>query len=134
MKKWILYGIWGCLYIICAALGYAVTAPTGLQAVALFILALLFFVWPAILLIDAHRQKDKKTLVTLRWISGLSLLLTLGFLVANVASVLGSKALGNALYEILILVSVPMICSQQWFLSMFLWACIFFATFSRKQK
>lgn len=134
MKKWILYGIWGCLYITCAALGYAVTEPTGLQAVALLIMALLFFVSPAILLVDAHRQKDKKTLVTLRWISGISLVLTLIFLVANVASALGSEALGSVLYELLILVSVPMICSQQWFLSMFLWACVFFATFGRKQK
>ena len=134
MKKWILYGIWGCLYIICAALGHAVTEPTQLQAGALFVMALLFFVPPVLLLVDAYRQGDKKTALTLRWISGLSLALTLVFLVANVASALGSDALGNALYEILLLVSVPMICSQQWFFSLFLWACIFFATLGRKRK
>lgn len=134
MKKWILYGIWGCLYIFCAALGYAVTQPSDLQIFALVTLSLLFFLPPMLLLVDARRQQDKKTLLTLRWISGLSLLLTLIFLVANVASALGSDAMGNALYELLILVSVPMICSQHWFLSLFLWACIFFATLSRKRK
>lgn len=134
MKKWILYGIWGCLYIICAALGYAVTEPSGLQFFALAALSLLFFAAPVLLLVDAHRQGDKKTLLTLRWISGLSLGLTLVFLVANVASALGSEALGNAMYALLVLVSVPMVSSQHWFLSIFLWACIFFATVGRKRK
>ena len=134
MKKWILYGIWGCLYIVCAALGYAVTEPAGMQTFALVFFALLFFVPPVLLLVDAYRQADKKTLLTLRWISGISLGLTLVFLVANVFSALGSDALGNAMYEILILVSVPMICSQHWFFSLFLWAGIFFTTIVLKKK
>lgn len=133
MKKWILYGIWGCLYVFCAALGYTVTEPDQLQAFALLILSLLFFVPPVLLLVDAHIKKDRKTRLVLRWISGLSLVLTLILLVANVASALGSEALGAALYKILLLVSVPMICSQHWFLSIFLWACIFFGTLE-KQK
>ena len=134
MKNWILYGIWGCLYIFCAALGYAATDPTALQSGALLVFALLFFVPPALLLVDAYRQKDTKTLLTLRIISGISLALTLVFLVANVASALGGEALGKALYEILILVSVPMVCGQHWFLSIFLCACVFFATLGRKRK
>lgn len=134
MKKWILYGIWGCLYIVCAALGYAVTDPTQLQTFALLVLSLLFFAPPALLLADAYRHEQQKTRLTLRWISGISLALTLILLIANVASALGRAALGNALYEILILVSVPMICSQRWFLSIFLWACVFFATLLRKKK
>lgn len=134
MKQWILYGLWGCLYIFCAALGYVTTDPTGLQSGALLVFALLFFVPPVLLLVDAYRQKDKKTLLVLRIISGTSLALTLILLVSNVASALGGEALGKALYEILILVSVPMVCSQHWFLSIFLWACVFFATMGRKQK
>ena len=134
MKKNFLYGIWIFLYIFCAAAGFADQAQTTLQQVASLILAALFFVPPIVLLVDAFRQKDKKALKPLRWISGLSLLLTLVFLVANVASALASEALGNALYVLLVLVSVPMICSHQWFLSMLLWACLFFATLGRKQK
>ena len=134
MKKWILYGIWGCLYIICVALGYAVTEPTPLQAGALLAVALLFFVPPALLVIDAYRQQDQKTLKVLRIISICSLVLTLIFLVANVFSALGSDALGNVLYEILILVSAPMVCSQRWFLVIFLWACLFFVTLGKNRK
>ena len=134
MKKWILYGTWGCLYIVCAVLGLAVAEPEGLQVFGLMSFALLFFVPPVLLLIDAIRQKDAKTCLRLRWISGLSLALTLVLLVANVASALGSDALGSVMYGFLVLVSVPMVCSQHWFLSLFLWACIFFATLGRKQK
>ena len=133
MKKRILYGIWGCLYISCAALSAFITEPDGLQLFTLVVLSLLFFVPPVLLLVDAHLQGDKKTLLTLRWISGLSLLLTLLLLVANVAAALGSDTLGNILYGVLLLVSVPMICIRNWFVSMFLWACVFFTALHRSK-
>ena len=134
MKKYILYGIWFCLYVACLFLGY-VTEPNQAQQICLLLMALLFFVPGVLLLIDGHRQQDKKTLCILRWISGMSLALTLVLLVANVASALASEAVGNILYELLIFVSVPMVCSQQWLLSMLLWACIFFTTLvGRKRK
>lgn len=134
MKKMILYIAWLVLYALCAGLSY-VENPVGLQAGALTFFSLLFFVPPAILLVDSLRSKDLKTLSLLRWISIASLALTLIFLVANVVSVLGSETLGNELYKILIIVSVPMICSRHWVLSMFLWACLLCATFwGRKKK
>lgn len=134
MKKWILYGIWICLYASCAVSGFLVTDPSGQQQWALLLLSLLFFVPPALLLVDAYRFKEQKTFLLLRWISGLSLALTLVFLVINVVSALGSEALGTAMYYILVLVSVPMICSQRWFFILFLWACVFFATLGQKKK
>lgn len=133
MKKTILWCSWVFFYAICAGLGY-ITDPADSQKPALLILALLFFVPGAILLIDALRAKDQKTLLRLRWISGLSLALTLVLLVANVMSALSSEAVGNVLYELLIFVSVPMICSQQWLLSLFLWACLLFATLLGRKK
>ncbi len=134
MKKIILYIAWLVLYALCAGLSY-VEDPAGLQAGALTFFSLLFFVPPGILLVDSLRRKDLKTVSLLRWISIASLALTLILLVANVASVLGSEALGNELYQILIFVSVPMICSRYWILSMFLWACVLCATFwGRKKK
>lgn len=134
MKKWILYGIWICLYASCAVSGFLVTDPSGQQQWALLLLSLLFFVPPALLLVDAYRFKEQKTFLLLRWISGLSLALTLVLLVTNVVSALGSEALGTAMYYILVLVSVPMICSQRWFFILFLWACVFFATLGQKKK
>lgn len=134
MKKWILYGIWICLYASCAVSGFLVADPSGQQQWALLVLSLLFFVPPALLLVDAYRFKEQKTFLLLRWISGLSLALTLVLLVTNVVSALGSEALGTAMYYILVLVSVPMICSQRWFFILFLWACVFFATLGQKKK
>ena len=133
MKKLILYGSWFCLYVICSILGYIVPVTT-VQQVSMLILALTFFVPPAMLLIDAYRQQDKKTFLILRWISAGSLVLSVIFLVLNVMSALFSEAAGELLYELLIFVSAPMICSQHWMLSLFLWACLFFATIGRKKK
>lgn len=133
MKKLILYGSWFCLYVVCAILGYIIPVTT-LQQVAMLILALAFFVPPAWLVIEARWKQDRKQLRLLRWISGLSLGLTVIFLVLNVISALFSEAAGELLYELLIFVSAPMVCSQQWMLSLFLWACLFFATLGRKKK
>jgi len=134
MKEKLLYGSWIFLYLLCAIAGYWVTEPDRLQLTACMLLSGLFFVPPCLLLVDAYRRKDEKAFRLLRWISGLSLGLTLLMLVANVLSALGSEALGNVLYGILAFVSVPMLSSHQWFLSMLLWACLFFATLVKKRK
>ena len=105
-----------------------------MQAVALLLLGLIFFIPGTLLLIDALRKKDQKTLLQLRWISGLSLGLTLCLLVANVFSALGSPSLGETLYGFLALVSVPMLCCRQWAVSLLLWALIFFSTIMLKPK
>lgn len=133
MKKRILYITWGCLYALCAGLSH-IPDPEGAQSVALTLLSLAFFVPGVILLIDALRTGDQKARLTLRWISGLSLGLTLLLLVANVFSVLGSETLGTVFYELLLFASVPMICSQYWVLSLFLWACLLFATLPAKKQ
>lgn len=133
MKKPILYISWGVLYALCAGLGH-ITQPADVQGVAMTLLSLAFFLPGAILLIDALRSGDQKTRLTLRWISGLSLALTSVFLVANVASALGSETLGKVLHELLLFVSVPMFCSRYWVLSLFLWACLFFATLPLKKR
>lgn len=133
MKKRILYISWGVLYALCAGLGY-ITQPGKSLAATMTVLSLVFFLPAAILLIDALRAGDQKTRLTLRWISGLSLGLTLVFLVANVASALGSEALGAVLHTVLLFVSVPMFCSRIWVLSLFVWACLFFATLPLKKR
>ena len=133
MKKKILYGSWICLYILCAGLGH-IAQPEGAQALALTILGVLFFVPGFLLLADARRSADAKQLLQLRWISGLSLGLTLAAVLLNIVSALGSDVLGSVMYEILIFVSVPMICCRYWALSLFLWACILLAALPGKKK
>lgn len=133
MKKRILYVTWGLLYALCAGLGH-ITQPEGTQSVALTFIALLFFVPPAILLIDALRSGDRKTLRLLRIISIICLSLTFILLLLNVTSVLMAEVWGAVLHEMLIFVSVPMICSRHWILSMFLWAVLLFATIPPKKQ
>lgn len=133
MKKIILYGIWLFLYALCAGLGFVEEAE-GLQAASLTAMSLIFFIPGVLLLIDARKTGDQKGLRILRWICIAVLSLSLIFLVANIFSALGSEALGDALYQVLIFVSVPMICSRHWFFSLFLWACLLFGTFAPKKK
>ena len=127
MKKTVLYSLWGFFYLLCGLAANA-TTPNTAQTVALVLLGLLFFLPPVLLLVDALRKPDRKTLFILRLLSILSLSLTLGALVANIAVVNASDAVGNILFQVLIWVSVPMVCSQYYVLSLFLWGCLLFAT------
>ena len=133
MKKIVLYIGWLVLYAICAGLGF-VENPVGLQKWAQIAMAVIFFVPGYWLLADSLLQKDKKGLSLLGWISGLSLGLTTAVFIANVFSALGSTELGDTLYSVLILVSVPMVCSRYWFFSLFLWACLFFSALWGRKK
>ncbi len=133
MKKTVLYSSWGLLYVLCFLLGNAEN-PQGAQLAALVIMSLLFFVPGVLLLANALRSGDRKTLVVLRWISGLSLGLTVAFVILNIASVRLSDPVGVALHHGLNLVSVPMMCSQFAPLSLFLWACLLYATFLGKKQ
>lgn len=137
MKKRILYIVWAVLYLICAGLGH-ITAPSPAQTAAITIFAFLFFVPPVMILVCAFKHKDKINLLRLRWISAGSLGLTLALVLLNFLSVYGTESLGNVLHELLVLFSVPLFCFVHWtpgiFLSLFLWACILFATLPAKKK
>ena len=134
MKKNLFYILWGTLYILCAVLGLF-NDPTPSQTVAMTVISVLFFLPALILLIDALRKQDRKTLLLLRWLSALSLSLTLVVFIANIISVSAPQVVGTILHYVLLFISVPMFCSHYWVLSLFLWACLLFATFSdRKNK
>lgn len=126
MKKNTLFALWAGLFILCAVCGF-IPSPEGPLRFALTLLALLFFLPPALLL---HFHRDAATVTLVRNLSGLSLLVTLAALVLNVLVDPGSEWLGNLMHNILTIVSSPMICSGQWALSLFLWACLL--TVSRK--
>lgn len=134
MKEKVAYGIWACLYILCVALGF-VPDPQGVGKALLVLTALIFFLPGLWLLLDGIKKKDKKQLLRLRIVSLCSLGLTLVALVANFLSVGGSEALGKAMYEMLAVVSAPMLCGQYWFMSLFLWACLLMGTlYKNKEK
>lgn len=131
MKKTVLYCAWACMYILCVGLAYIQDPPTATK-VALVMIALLFFVPGGILLWDALKSGDRKTVLQIRIISCISLGLTLAAIVANLMSISAAEAVGDALYDLLVVVSSPMVCSQYWVLSLFLWACLLSASFPKK--
>lgn len=130
MKEKLLYGSWGCLYIFCVGLGF-VREPAGFGKVMLILTSLIFFLPGAYLLWEGLRTGNRKRIRTIRILSLTSLGLTLLLLILNFLSVNWSAAVGSAFYEILVLVSAPMVCSQYWALSLFLWACMLMASFKK---
>lgn len=133
MKQKSLFSAWGILYSICAVLGFI---PARNEAVRWLFggISVLFFLPPALLLKDAAGRKDKKLLTTMTLLSALSLGLTLVLLVCNILAVLHSDSLGLFLNALLGLVSVPMLSSQLWALSLFCWACILVAGLMLRKK
>lgn len=130
MVKVLLYGLWLFFYFLCGILGI-IEPSTDLQAGAMTVLSLVFFLPPAILLIRAIRMGDRKTVKTLRLISILSLSLTVVGFIMNIAAVNASEQTGLVLYRVLNFLSVPMVCSRHYVLSLFLWACLLFSTFPK---
>ena len=131
MKERILYIAWAILYAICAALGFYGEAE-GFGKVLFVLTALIFFLPGIGLLVMGYRDKNRKILRRVRIVSVTSLGLTLIFLVANVA--VAAETTNKLLHVLLVLVSAPMLCGQFWAMSLFLWACLLFATFIKQPK
>lgn len=133
MKNKILWAVWAVLYVACVALG-TVTDPQGLGKGLLVGLGVAFFIPGGLLLYRGVKTGDKKTVFAIRYMALGSLLLTVCTLVATYLSADGSAASGMVLQGLLTLVSAPMLCIQYWVLSLFLWACLLFGSFSLKKK
>lgn len=133
MKKLLLYSLWGCLFVLCVGLGTIQVTDT-LVKTALLLIGVVFFVPGAILLYDAKTTGDRKGILTIRWISITSLTLTLGALLAFLLTSSRGIEAADVLFEVLILVSSPMICSQYWLVSLFLWSCLLSATFIKTPR
>ena len=126
MKVKLTYALWAVLFVICAFLGFVQNA-TGFGKALLVLSSLIFFL-PGALLLSWGQQKP------VRIISLCSLGLTLVLLIATFLSVPASQPVKNVVNALLVVFSSPMLCSQHWVLSMFLWACLLMATFLKPQK
>ena len=138
MNRFLKYA-WAFMFVLCAALG-ALEGATGIAKAALVLIAVLFFLFPALLLYNSLVGGDKKTVRAIRIISLVSLLLTTVLLVVYFvltllyAATTASAVAVNITYYVLLLVSAPLFCGQYFFLSLFLWACLLFATFIKPKK
>lgn len=123
MKNKTLYLIWCGLFILCAALGF-IPAPSGIVKVLLCSVSAVFFIPGSILLLRSYQTKNPTHCKAVIALSLSSLIATLVFLILNFLSINVSEAAGNLLYGFLVIFSSPMVCSQYWFASIFLWACL----------
>lgn len=120
IKLWI---SWGCFYVLCTACAF-VPSPQGAWYGLFFLLSIGFFVPGGMLLCHGIKNRDRKTVKAVRIASILSLSLTLLIIVLNFATARDSALVGEVMYDILIIVSTPMVCSQVWLVSLFGWACL----------
>lgn len=123
MKKVNYYIPWAFLAGACAALGF-IPEPTGFLWWLCFGVSLAFFVPPTAILIHAIPREKKKDIRRVRNLSLISLIGTLVVLILNFLAVTAGEILGNILHGLLVIVSVPMVCSRIWFVSLFCWACL----------
>ena len=133
MNRNVLFTLWGCLFILCAGLGF-IPEPEGAVRFFLTVLSLAFFLPPALILLDSAKKQDTAAIALIRHLSALSLGLTAILLILNFLTVLGSDALGLILHYVLIIVSSPMICSGHWAMSLFLWACLLMASLRKPKR
>lgn len=133
MKEKILYGIWACLYILCVGLG-TLGMVEGTAKIFFVLTGVIFFLPGAILLYTGIKEKNKKMLLRVRIVALCSLVLTLIFLIAIFLSANAADQVGLVLQDLLNLVSAPMLCSQYWILSLFLWACLLMGSFTKLPK
>ena len=127
MKNSVLFAVWAVLYVICTLLGL-VPMDGGFGRALTVFLSILFFLPGGMLVYRGVKGKNAKLLRAVRIISVTSLALTLILLVASFLSVLASQTTGNLIHVFLTLVSTPMISIGNWFISLFLWACLLMST------
>lgn len=132
-KQFTLYALWVCLYIFCVGMGTLTDRSVALS-VFLTLLSLAFFIPPIYLLVEGYRANHKKTLVTVRVISLISLFLTLCLIVLNILTVLAGDTVGQLMNDLLLVVSAPMFCCYIRGISVFLWACLFVSSFPKMWK
>lgn len=133
MSNKTLYYIWGGLFILCGLLGF-IPEPEGLVKALMVLSSVVFFVPGGMLLYLSKQEGDLRTIGIVRNLSIISLAVTLVLLVLNFLSGNASAAMGDFLYGLLVMLAAPMVCSQYWFLSLFLWACLLMTVLSMGKK
>ena len=129
MSNTVLFALWGVLYALCAGLGF-VAAPGATLRLLMILLSVAMFVPPFLL----NRKGNRRVRLLVRNLSLAWLVLTGVLLVASILSVMGSETLGNILHGMLTVISSPLVCSDSWALTIFLWACVFFDAGAKLKK
>lgn len=128
-----LYIAWAVMFVLTAVLGFAFPeVENGWARFGLGMIAILFFLPPGLVLSQAKRAGHRFHVRLVGFLALGSLLLTLALLPLTLISFIWSDALANALYGALVIVSSPMICSNFYALSWFLWGTLIAGAFFSK--
>ena len=129
MSNTVLYVLWGGFYALCAGLGF-VAAPGPALRLLMLLLSVAMFVPPFLL----NRKGNRRVRLLVRNLSLAWLIVTGILLPANFLTALAPEMLGNFLHGLLTVLSSPLICSDSWALTIFLWACVFFDARAKLKK
>ena len=129
MSNTVLFALWGALYALCAGLGF-VAAPGATLRLLMIALSLAMFVPPFLL----NRKGSRRIRLLVRNLSLAWLIATAILLPANFLAALAPEMLGNFLHSLLTVLSSPLVCSDSWALTIFLWACVFFDARTKLKK
>ena len=135
LNKYILLAIWVGMFILCAVLGY-LPPQEGANKWLQVIMAVLFFLPPALTVYQCQKEKDGKLLRLVRTVALVVLIATVALLVINLLSIAlllvmsedTALIVGDVLYDLLILVSTPMICGQYWGIGLIGWAALLWSS------
>ena len=128
-----LYIAWAVMFVLTAALGFAFPEmENGWGRVGLALIAVLFFLPPGMVLDQAKAAGHRFHVRLVGFLALGSLLLTVVLLALTLISFIWSDALANALYAALVIVSSPMICSNCYAISLFLWGTLLAGAFFSK--
>ena len=128
-----LYIAWAVMFVLTAALGFAFPeVENGGARFGLGLVAILFFLPPGLVLSQAKAAGHRFHVRLVGFLALGSLLLTVVLLALTLISFIWRDALANALYAALVIVSSPMICSNLYALSLFLWGTLIAGAFFSK--
>ena len=128
-----LYAFWGFLYALTAVLGLLFPEAEGTTVrLVLLLIAVMFFLPPALILERAKKAGDRLHIWLIRWLCLASIGLTAALLCLNFMSARWSDAVGVGLQAALTIVSAPMVCSNFYVLPIFLWGALLMAAFQKK--
>ena len=128
-----LYIAWAMMFALTAALGFAFPeVENGWARFGLALVAILFFLPPGLVLAQAKAAGHRFHVRLVGYLALGSLLLTVVLLALTLISFIWSDALANALYAALVIVSSPMICSNLYAISLFLWGTLLAGAFFSK--
>ena len=131
MSYSVLYLLWAVLFGVSAAMGFTPTPEKGMQEALYMLMAGVVFVPGWLILARAMRENNTRHKKIVRNLCVASIGGTTVLLAVNMMSATWSEQVGNALHAALVIVSAPMICGQNYMLSLFMWGLLLMGSVSK---